>query len=99
MKPSRTTTMNTLHTSGDSSDNIIAPRVSTWITLAEGRDGVFRDIDKTRWVSGGAEVNKNVDVPVVSLKFKYRADGLTSKRTAFRLCISFVSYDFVLDLD
>ena len=27
-------------TSGDSSDKMIAPRVSTWITFAEGKDGV-----------------------------------------------------------
>ena len=33
-----------LNTSGDSSDKMIAPRVSTWITFADGREGVFEDI-------------------------------------------------------
>ena len=33
-----------LNTSGDSSDKMIAPRVSTWITFADGKEGVFEDI-------------------------------------------------------
>jgi hypothetical protein len=32
------------NTSGDSSDKMIAPRVSTWITFANGKEGVFDDI-------------------------------------------------------
>ena len=33
-----------LSTCGDSSDKMIAPRVSTWMTFADGKEGVFEDI-------------------------------------------------------
>lgn len=36
------------HTSGDSSDKITAPRVSTWITFADGSEGADIVMNLTR---------------------------------------------------
>ena len=53
---------------------MIAPRVSTWITFAEGKDGVFKDIRTERTIRPGSFINElkgpNVRYPRAIRKYR-----------------------------